>query len=68
MTPPDSTYESSGHTELFINSDGTLHSNGAAVPSLKQPAVVDASALPAADPHVAGHLWVNAGVLTRSAG
>lgn len=30
--------------------------------------VVKATALPAADPHVAGELWANAGVVTVSAG
>lgn len=32
------------------------------------PAVVIASALPTADPHVVGHLWADGGVLTVSAG
>jgi len=32
------------------------------------PAAVDASHLPTADPHVAGRLWADTGVLTVSAG
>ena len=64
----DETFEHPGHTEVFVDADGTLHANGAPVPTIKQPAIIDASALPAADPHVAGQLWVNAGVVTRSAG
>lgn len=32
------------------------------------PAVLSAANLPSADPHVAGRLWVNSGVVTRSAG
>lgn len=32
------------------------------------PAVTVASAIPAADPHVAGRVWANSGVLTVSAG
>ena len=32
------------------------------------PAAVVGSALPTADPHVAGQLWANAGVVTVSAG
>jgi hypothetical protein len=32
------------------------------------PAVLNAANLPTTDPHVAGQLWVNSGVVTRSAG
>lgn len=32
------------------------------------PAVINAAALPTADPHVVGQVWSNAGVLTVSAG
>jgi hypothetical protein len=32
------------------------------------PAILNAAALPASDPHVAGHVWSNSGVLTVSAG
>lgn len=32
------------------------------------PATINFAALPTADPHVAGLLWVNSGVVTRSAG
>lgn len=32
------------------------------------PAVTLGSSLPTADPHVAGHLWANSGVVTVSAG
>jgi len=32
------------------------------------PATLNASNLPTSDPHVAGRLWVNSGVVTRSAG
>lgn len=61
-------YETQGHTEVFVDTDGSLQSDGAPVDPLKLPAEFDASALPVADPHVAGHVWRNAGVLTVSAG
>lgn len=63
----DETYETSGHSEVFADADGTLHAGGAAI-NVKLPAVTIGSALPVADPHVAGHLWSNAGVVTVSAG
>ena len=44
------------HSELFAG--GILH----------VPDQMDATLLPAADPAIAGRLWVNAGVVTRSAG
>jgi hypothetical protein len=64
----DETYEETGHNEVFADADGTLHSGGAPVSPLKMPAAVDAGALPNADPHAAGHLWNNAGVINVSAG
>jgi len=37
-------------------------------PGSVMPAVVNAAALPTADPHIVGHLWADTGVLTVSAG
>ena len=64
----DDAYEGSGNTPVFIESDGTLHTEGAQIAKLKHPAFLDASALPTTDPNVAGRVWRNSGVLTVSAG
>ena len=51
-----------------INLRGVVHQilQNMVTPTL--PAVVNAAALPTANPHVVGQIWSNAGVLTVSAG
>lgn len=47
---------------------GTLDSPTFGVLGAVLPAVINAAALPTADPHSTGSLWVNSAVLTVSAG
>jgi hypothetical protein len=51
-----------------INVRGTIKLILANMLTATLPAIVSAANLPTSDPHVAGRLWVNSGVLTRSAG
>lgn len=53
---------------VIYQNTGTLDSPTYAIFGSTLAAALDASALPTSDPHVAGRVWSNSGVLTKSAG
>jgi hypothetical protein len=69
-SPPDPRPQRPGLSQIGEATSGRLvvwNGNGQ-IQDIGEATVVLVSGLPTADPHVAGQLWTNSGVLTVSAG